>query len=193
MNAIGARPFFIEYPNGEFGGFELDTIRIMAGRVGARVKVERAYTWWDEKVHENGTKATDEEGNPIYIGPLAEIMYKMATFGVSEHNIVTFKFRAADFLVTSTQTYYYRTAKPNTLPPRWNLIKPFSITAWICILAALPTIMIFYSIFVHFYSKLHHENDTKTWFDNVMSVYMHQFSQSKFAYKAISEFHYLLY
>ena len=112
MNGIGNPPYFVEKPNGELAGFELDTIRVMAKKVNANIKVKPSHTWFDVATDSNGTMLLDDVGYPIFIGPVPEVYYHRATFVVAEHFYQEFAYEMYEFLITSTQTFYYRTPKP---------------------------------------------------------------------------------
>ena len=177
MNGLGGPPNFIQLPNGEYGGYELDTLHTLAKHVKAKIKFQKINFWFDYKRDENGKIVLDENGAPIMKGTNAEIYYQRATFAVA-HHMYGLLSDLTENLIHSTQTFYYRTQKPRVLAPKWNLIKPFSPTVWICFVCCLFLIMLFYTIFVRVYSNVHDEEENKTWLDNMMAIYKHLLSQS---------------
>ncbi len=98
-------------PN-EYGGYELDTLRIMAAKVGAKFKFDLQSVWFQIKMKSDGTPKVGKFGVPIFVGTYADVYYRRATFAVAHHFFQEELSFTSDFLIHSTQTWYYRTSKP---------------------------------------------------------------------------------
>ncbi len=179
VNGLGTEPNFVELPDGEYAGFELDSLRIFAKKVQAKLKFTKFNFWFDYERDENGVEVKDEMGNFLIRGTHAEIFYKRATFGIAEHFYMHTMSDLIDYLIHSTQTFYYRAAIPRALPPRWNLLRPFARDSWIAVGIILPFLMITYGLFIKFYGHVHNENNHKSWLENAILIYMHQLSQGE--------------
>ncbi len=105
-NGLGNEPFFVKLENGEFSGYELDTLRIIAAKVGARIDFQRWNFYFKIKEH---------DGNPTFLGTRAEVYYQRATFGVAQHFYHASLSFMTEFLIHSSQTFYYRSAIPKVM------------------------------------------------------------------------------
>ncbi len=112
VTCVGSPPYFITKPNGDMAGFELDTVHILAEKVGASLKAENNVDWLNYKFDENGTMEVDEYGYPILIGTTPEIFYQRATFGVAEHYYIEVAFPLVDYIYFTELDLYFRGTKP---------------------------------------------------------------------------------
>ncbi len=186
VNGLGLPPFFTEKPNGEYAGFELDAIRIMAEKVNATIKFKKFDYWFDYKYDENGTIELDESGMPIFLGPDAEMFYKRATFSVAEHYYIEDLFFMVDYMHFAFMALVFRAPKPQVLAPTWNLIKPFSQSVWLVVTIALALLMVTYTLFAYGYANVHNEKRKWSWLEHFLYIYMHQLSQGQYQFYGIS-------
>ena len=110
VNAVGFEPFFVDN-NGELGGFELDSLHIMANHVRGTIKANKLDNWYYYAYDENNSIVLDADGNPLLHGTKPAITYQRATFGVAEHGFSKSYYDKIDYLFLSTQTTYYREPK----------------------------------------------------------------------------------
>ncbi len=110
--AIGSPPYLETKPNGEYAGFEVDTIRIMVDKVGAKLRVDPAADWLNVLKDENGTDILDENGNNILIGTTPELLYGRATFAVAEHYLLYETAGYCDYLINTQMKLHYQSGKP---------------------------------------------------------------------------------
>ena len=169
VHGLGFRPFFVEKPNGEYAGFELDTLRVMAEKVNATIAVQKADVWVDYEL--------DDNGNQILLGPMAEVIYQRATFAIAEHYFLEDFFKLCAYLILTDQSVFYRYPKPQILPPTWNLIKPFTSSVWISVCLVLIILMIFNIIFMKSYAKVQKLTNNRSWFEKAIFIYMVQLFQ----------------
>ena len=114
VTGLGPEPFYVEGPNGEASGMDLDIVRLMVEKTGAHLKFEPAVDWFNV--------AVDEAGNQYYIGCIPNIIYQRSTFAISciVFTSATFAWDFIDFLFHTYIDYHYVTAKPQvsffTLP-----------------------------------------------------------------------------
>ncbi len=177
VTGIGGEPYFVIRPDGELAGYDLDTIRIIVDKVNAKLKVEMAVDWIAIKKDENGTELFNEDGTPILVGCIPEVMYRRATFAVAEILYIPDTFPMVDYMIHSHQYLHFRSARPGVLAPTWNLVKPFSLTVWIWVSCVFVVLAAFYATFVHYSEIVHNEDITGSWFNSALSIYMHQLSQ----------------
>ncbi len=118
VNGLGTEPNFVELPNGEYAGYELDTLRIFAQEVQAKINFTKFTFWFEFVLDANGSLILDELNIPLMRGTHAEIFYKRATFGIAEHFYMETLSFMIDNLIHSTQTFYYRMANPLVMKPK---------------------------------------------------------------------------
>ncbi len=105
VTGLGVEPYFVEKPNGEAAGLDLDTLKIMTNKVGANLKFEPVDDWINVKEDANGTEET-------LVGCIPEVFYKRATFAVAQAMLLEEINPFIDFLVHADQKYRYLSPKP---------------------------------------------------------------------------------
>ncbi len=174
VTGLGGEPYWVVKPNGELAGYELDAIKIMIDKLGAKLKVEHAIDWINVKKDPNGDIELDTDKNPILIGCLPEVKYQKATFAVAEIIFIEDFYFMADYIVHTHQYLHFRSVRSKVLAPTWNLVKPFSSTAWILISVTLIILTIFFMGFTKISNLVHNKHDKH----GILTIYKHQLSQN---------------
>ncbi len=74
-----------------------------------------------------------------------------ATFGIASVFITKDNWQMVDFLLHYNYYVHYKTAKPKSTAPTWNIVKPFTWSSWLALIACFIVVTAIFIVFTKFF------------------------------------------